>query len=82
MLSVRLYLQESDRQRQSADALQDLVDLTGFCFWRLLPPFADWGLLVVFLLLSFSFGTGFQYGVLFPLGPIFSVCRIRNFIPP
>ena len=33
-LSVPLDLQESDRQRKSADAFQDLVNLTGPCFWR------------------------------------------------
>ena len=57
LLSIRLYLQESDRQRQSADALQDLIKLTGFCFWRLLTPFYGRGILHVFFLLYFSFGT-------------------------
>ena len=81
-LSIRLDLQESDRRRQSADALQDLIDLTGPCFWRLLPPFSVRELLDIFVLISFSFGTGFQSGVLFPLGPLFGICRIGIFIPP
>ena len=82
LLFVCLYSQEIDIQRHRADALQDLVELTGFCFWRLLPPFSGRELLVIFFLLSFSFGTGFQSGVPFPLGPIFIVCRIGNFTPP
>ena len=81
-LSVYLELKESDRLRQSVDALQDLFELTGFCFWRLLPPFAGRELLVIFFLLSFSFGTGFQSVVPFPMGTLFSVCRIGDFIPP
>ena len=80
--SVRLYLSESDIRRYSADALQDLVELTRFYVWRLLPPFVGRELLVIFFLLSFSFGTGFQSGVPFPLGLLFSVCHIGNFIPP
>ena len=59
LLSVCLNFQESDRQLQSADALQDLAEMTGFCFWRLLPPFSGRELLGVFVLLSFYFGTGF-----------------------
>ena len=66
-LSVRLEFQESDIRRQSADALQDLVELTGFCFWSLLPPFAGRELFFIFFLLSLSFVTGFQSGVPFPL---------------
>ena len=81
-LSVRLDFQDSDIRCHSADALHDLVELTGFCFWRLLPTFSGWELLVIFFLLSFSFVTGFQSGVPFPLGLLFSVCRIGNFIPP
>ena len=81
MLSFRLDFQESDIRCHVTDALQDLVKLTGFCFWHLLPPFAGREILVIFFLLSFSFGTGFQSGVPFPLGPLFSVCRIGNFIP-
>ena len=82
MLSFCLEFQESDIRCHSADDIQDLVKMTGFCFWHLLPPFAGREILVIFFLLSFSFGTGFQSGVLFPLGPLFSVCCIGNFVPP
>ena len=44
--------------RQSADALQDLVNLTRPCYWRLLTRFLGQELLA-FLFFFFFLGTGF-----------------------
>ena len=81
-LYFRLDLQERDRQCQSSDALHDLVDLTGSCLWRLLPPFSGREILDVFVLLYLSFGTGFRSGVPFTLVTLFGVFRIGIFAPP
>ena len=58
LLSVRLDLQESDEGRQSADDLQDLVELTRPYSWRLLPRFATQEHLAVLFFLFFL-GTSF-----------------------
>ena len=59
LLSVCLDLQESDGGHQSADALQDLVELTRPYSWRLLPRFVAQEHLAVLFLFFFFFGTGF-----------------------
>ena len=53
-----LDLQESNGGRQIAHALQDLVDLTRPCSWRLLPQFFGQELLAVLFFLFFL-GTDF-----------------------
>ena len=58
LLFIYLNLQESNGGHQSANDLQDLVELTRSCYWRFLPRFVGQEILAVLFFLFFL-GTGF-----------------------
>ena len=81
LLSVWLDLKENDGGRQSADALQDLVDPTRPCSCHLLTRFVSRKFLAVLLLVLLFLSTDFRSGVPFPLGTPLIIGRIGVFAP-
>ena len=72
-ISIRLDWQEINGGHQSADALQDLVKMTGPCSRRLLPHFVGRKLLAVLFFVLLFFETDFRARVTLPLGYPFCI---------